>query len=351
MSNNREEEVRVSFQDVAKGCKVLGSPFTARLCMIVAERLGADNTVGAAVLNWPGEPRGNKDALPLRLAGALHALVLSGAAARLKAVYPPADVPDDVLWAEIENAIKAHSDFILQRLQSAPQTNEVRRSAMLLPGFLEIAARFSKPIVLSEVGSSAGLNLNWDMYHYRLGAFDWGDIGSPVSLQPDFSGPKLEGGTIQILERAGCDLNPLDVTSSEDRDRMLSYIWADQFDRMERTRHAFEIANLHPPKIDKADAIDWLSQRLSVKYPDAVHVIFHTIAWQYLPVSAKEAGDALIEAAGKMATPDAPLARLALEADDQPDSAAITLQTWPTGEKRQIGRGDFHGRWIMWQGM
>ena len=42
--------------------------------------------------------------------------------------------------------------------------------------------------------------------------------------------------------------------------------------------------------------------------------------------------------AGARSTPDAPLARLCMEADGNPDGAALTLQLWPTGEKHQIGR-------------
>ena len=31
-----------------------------------------------------------------------------------------------------------------------------------------------------------------------------------------------------MIERAGCDINPLDPADSEDRLRLLSYVWADQ---------------------------------------------------------------------------------------------------------------------------
>jgi hypothetical protein len=40
-----------------------------------------------------------------------------------------------------------------------------------------------------------------------------------------------------------------------------------------------------------------------------------------------------------------------MEADGQRDGAALALQLWPPGKKHQIGRADFHGRWIRWTGL
>jgi hypothetical protein len=96
--------------------------------------------------------------------------------------------------------------------------------------------------------------------------------------------------------------------------------------------------------------VDWLKTRLSKRFSGSTHVIFHTIAWQYLPKSLQEQGEQLIAEAGQQATHDAPLARLSLEADGGHDGASLTLQIWPTGQKQEIGRADFHGRWVKWRG-
>jgi hypothetical protein len=37
-----------------------------------------------------------------------------------------------------------------------------------------------------------------------------------------------------------------------------------------------------------------------------------------------------------------------MEADEKSEGAGITLQIWPNGEKYNLGRVDFHGRWINW---
>jgi hypothetical protein len=340
-----------AFQRQSAACEALGSPFTARLCRLVGERLQPGSLIADRVLGWPGDPSPQADSVPLRLAGCLHALVLEGRAPGLASVYPPQDAPQDLLWDAVQKAFTDHADFILARLQSAPQTNEVRRSGALLPGFLTIAALLGKPLILSEVGASAGLNLQWDRYRYRLGDRVWGDPASTVEIAPDWHGETPPEALISVLERAGCDLAPVDSANPAHRLRMLSYIWADQQDRLLRTRAALDIAAAHKLSVEKADAVDWLRTHLAATRPGAVHVIFHTIAWQYLPTPLQAEGEALIAAAGERAADDSPLARLALEADDNAhDGAALTLQIWPGGEKKQIGRGDFHGRWIRWAG-
>ncbi|MFN3319837.1 MAG: DUF2332 domain-containing protein [Allorhizobium sp.] len=349
MSDERSELIRQSFLRQAKACADLGSPFTARLCTLAAERLTDETRIDTMILGWPGNPDGTGDALALRLVGTLHALVRSGQDPALSAVYPPHAVDDDTLWAAVEAAMRRDEAFMLERLKSAPQTNEVRRSSALLPGFLTIAAQTGKPLILSEVGASAGLNLQWDRHSYQLGDFRWGEA-SPVELAPRWEGPPPPQAEIEITERAGCDLNPLDPTSEDDRLRLFSYIWADQQDRLDRTAAALAMATESGLKVEKADAIDWLRKRLATPRPGSTQVVYHTIAWQYLPPALKAEGEAMMAEAGARATEAAPLARLQLEADSKPEGAAILLTLWPTGETREIGRADFHGRWVKWVG-
>ncbi len=347
---SKEETIRATFDQQAVACERLGSSFTGALCRLLAERLTENSAVGRHVLNWPGDPSNLADSVPLRLAGALHALVLSGKDKHLTDAYPPNELDIGELWAAVSAAFEAHEAFILERLEFAPQTNEVRRSAMIVPGFMEIARLTGKPLILSEVGSSAGLNLNWDRYHYRFGDVVRGDAASPVRLQPELEGCDPTVAPISVTERRGCDINPLNPADPDHRMRMLSYIWPDQADRLERTQAAFDIAADAPPPVDRVDAVDWLRGRLDGQMAGQAHVVFSTIAWQYLPEPLRAEGAQLIELAGARASKDAPLAWLQMEADGEQGSAALTLQMWPVGEKRLLGRADFHGRWIRWQG-
>lgn len=344
------ETVRNAFRIQEKACNALGSPFTARLSRLHADRLNPGHAVADRILDWQGDPLPSADSVPLRIAGCLHALVLEGRAPELARVYPPNEVDDDTLWNAVSRAEIEHAAFILDRLESPPQTNEVRRSAALLPGFLTLGALFGKPLVISEVGASAGLNLQWDRYRYDLGGHAFGPEDSPVLITPEWRGNPPPAVDVTVAARAGCDLNPVHASDPADRLRMLSYIWADQADRLERTAHALDIAAKAGLEAEKADAIDWLGERLKPTYAGATHVVFHTITWQYLPQPLRDRSENLITEAGARATADAPFARLALEADGRDNGASLTLQIWPTGEKKEIGRGDFHGRWVDWRG-
>ena len=338
--------VREAFSRQAEACETLGSPFTACLSKLFAERLGNGSAVADRILGWQGDPSPSADSVPLRIAGCLHALVLDGRAPALAAAYPPHVVNDDQLWHAIEEATREHAGFILERLNSPPQTNEVRRSGALLPGFFLLGEMFGMPLILSEAGASAGLNLQWDRYAYDLGGRTVGAANSTVRIAPEWRGRTPPASDVEVAARAGCDLNPIDAADPSQRLRMLSYIWADQADRLDRTAHALDIAARHDLSIERADAIDWLAGRFAQRHAGAVHVVFHTIAWQYFPKTLQERGASLIAEAGAQATHGAPLARLALEADGKADGASLTLQIWPTGEIREIGRGDFHGRWV-----
>jgi hypothetical protein len=349
----KPDAVRQSFRDQAVYCERLGSPFMRRLCGLFAERLAESNDVFSRVLQWPGDPRPSHDSLPLRLCGALHWLVLAGIDARLAQVYPPSLAADEALWPAVEAAVQAHAAAIVARLESPPQTNEVRRSAILLPGFLEIARRFpGRPLVTSEPGASAGLNANWDRYRYRLGALAWGASDAPVALAPEWRGADLpeHPAAVTVAERAACDLNPLDARSPDDRLRLLSYLWADQAERLALTRAALQLLDRHPVQVERADAIDWLQRRLTAPRPESVHVVYHSIFWQYLPKDLQAIGEASLRAAGARATGRAPLAWLRFEEDGASPGAGLWLTTWPGGIDRNLARADHHCRWIDWHG-
>jgi hypothetical protein len=331
--------VRQAFRQQAKACAALGSPLMERLMAGLADRLTPGDPVSDKVLAWPGDPSSMAASVPLRLAGGLHALVLSGQDPVLAAAYAePAADPTKTALA----AIARHPDVLLHWLTSPPQTNEVRRSAVLIAAAHWLTARFGLPLVLSELGASAGLNLLWDHYALTIGSQTFGPINPTLTLAPDWSGPPPPLTRPNILDRRGVDLNPLaPVTDSL---RLLAYIWPDQPDRLARTRAALGLtANQNPP-VDRADAADWLENRLARSTPGALNLIFHTVAWQYFPPATQSRALATLEAAGKAS----PLARLSMEADGQSPGAALTLTLWPGGETIPLGHADFHGRWIDW---
>ncbi|MDF2369083.1 DUF2332 family protein [Sneathiella sp.] len=343
--------IREIFADQGEACEKLGSDFTGRVCRLAGARLNG-GAVANAILGWAGDASALGDSVPLRLCGALHALVLTGKSASLAAHYPPhhEGISDDDLWAAISNALTEHETFILGRLTGPPQTNEVRRVGATLPMFLEVTRQTGLPLMISEIGASAGLNLYPDQFHITLGENSFGDPSSAVHIEPKWPGNPAPNIPLDIRARAGCDLLPVDPGNAADRERMLSFIWPDQADRLQRTRAAFDIAARQPEKVEKADALDWLKTRTAAPKEGVAHAIYSTIVWQYLPEAARNRGEEIIRAAGRRATKDAPLAWARMEIDGKSPGTGLTLILWPSGEEHLVGRADFHGRWIDWHG-
>ena len=224
----------------------------------------------------------------------------------------------------------------------------MRRSAALLAMAHVALSHFDLPIVLSELGASGGLNLMWDRYALEIDGESFGAAEPLVRFAPDWTGPKPPHAKAVISERAGGDLNPLDPTDPQQHLRLASYLWADQPYRLEMLRSA---APHQRHKVAQGDAIEWLSARLAKRHEGRLHLVQHTVAWQYFPEAAQAEGRALFEAAGAEATNTAPLGWMQMETDGDRTGkvgAALTLRLWPGDVHLNLGRADFHGRWIKW---
>jgi len=344
--------VREAFATQAGWCVKLGSPFTARLLEGLGHDLDRATRTGRTVLDWPGNPDAHGDALALRLAGALNALVRHGRLAELAEFYPPNALPErSDLSAAALAAIRDADDEICAWLQFAPQTNEVARSGVLYPGMMQIAADTGLPLALFEVGASAGLNLIPDQYAYEFAAANFGRKGSPVTLTPAWSGPSPGGVAPVVHSRRGCDQSPIDIADDGHLERLLSYIWPDQPERVARLEAAAGLARDASLTIDQADAADWVDEVFSPPGEDGVvRVLFHSIAYQYFPEETKQRITARMVSAGAGASRVAPLAWLAFELCEG-KGAQLTLRLWPGGDERVLATADPHVRHIEWSGV
>jgi hypothetical protein len=277
------DRILSSFREQANSCRRLGSPFNGVVCDLLPEILDQASRFGQRILSWRGDP--GPDALALRAAASLHALARSGQAPYLTEAYPPHQASPDEIREAIERAIGERDDFLHDYLDNPPQTNEVARSAAILGGCLLIAERTRLPLALFELGASAGLNLCFDRYRFELEKATWGNPEAAVVVRSSWQGdtPPLET-PLTVAHRAGCDSNPLDPGKPEDRERLLSYIWPDQRDRLSLTEKSLDVASVAPWRIERADAAAWVEDTLAA-YPaqDQTRVLFNTIFWRYLP--------------------------------------------------------------------
>ena len=338
-------------------CAQMGSPFSAAVAGAIVADINGGGAFAALAEPFAGrDVRGQfDDATALRFLGGLHYLVLKGDAPELAAVYPPATVaPDPARLAQLVAATaRAHQRMLAAFVTSPPQTNEVNRSVCLAPGFLTVARRTGLPLRCLEIGASAGLNQNWDRYRYELGdAGAWGDPGSPVRLGAEWSGgPAPFDVNTTVLERRGCDQNPIDVGDSDQAFRLKAYVWPDQAERLARLDGAIALARRHPTRPEKADAADWVRSHAHGA-PGMATVLYHSVVWQYLPPVTQGAVAAAIQAAGESATKAGPFAWLRMEPNPANLAAPMELRLtfWPGGGESLLAEVHPHGAKVSWTG-
>lgn len=347
------DDISRALDTQAAYCDALGSPFSAALLRLAAEDVCAGGPTVALLAPWRDAPfeRIMADAMALRLVGAFHDLMLSGENLDLAAAYAVQMVEADPgrAWNACLAAIERNGPRLSAFIGHEPQTNEVRRSAALLGGFLTIAKETGLPLRCFEIAASAGLNSSWDRYFYRLGDVAWGDLASPVRMDTDWTGaPPPVDAKVQVIERAACDRRPTDLANLDERRRLLAYIWPDQLERLARARAAIGVTLANGLTVDASDAVAW-TERMATPKAGAATVLFHSVFWQYMPEETAAALRAVIEAKGAQASADAPFAWLRME--PPPGTIVgmeVTLTLWPGGETQVLAKAHPHGARVEW---
>jgi len=261
------------------------SPLYERLALCCAE----DRDVLALLLEAPPSQR-----LPVLLLAPVHDSLLRDPDHPLAAHYPSVGgASDGDPWPPFRALVDERDEELRATIATRrTQTNETGRCAGLLPAFGE-AARLAggRPLALVELGSSAGLNLNWDRYAYAYETGDGadpvraGDLSSPVRLRCRLRGPgvpPLPDPFPPVAARVGADLGPPDLANPRDVRWLRACVFPDQAERHERLEAAIAVAREHPPRIVVGQAPDVLPDLLDATPDGAVACVFHSALTGYL---------------------------------------------------------------------
>ena len=335
-------------------CAASGSPMYGELFELVAADVEGGGVFADILSGHEDAP--SRHAVPLRLLGGLHRMVLDGRAAELRSWYPSAGGVWDAdtaaeAWPAILRTASDHSGTLRAALNQPPQTNEVGRSAALIGALLRINDGSDLPIRLFEIGSSAGLNLRGDHYRYRYGGREWGPADSPVMIDDAWRGALPPDGAVTIVERNGYDIAPIDVTDTDGELTVLSYVWPDQHDRLARLRGAIAVARQVPAGLHRKSAAEAVSALTRAE--GALTVLWHSITWQYLSEDERAAVRDGIDAVGARADSRSPFAHLTLEparaGPGTPIRFLVRVRSWPGGELAVLGECHPHGPPVNWQ--
>lgn len=311
-------------------CRAAGSPTSAEILRAVLNDLDGPRTL-ADVL-----PRRTRfgDLIGLRIMAAVHRLAIERVASSVAIFAPtlggtaPSSGPNPErsirdFHAVVVDAIVANAPMVQFAITEVPQTNEVGRSRLLRIALSRIVGN----VRLCEFGASAGLNLRADHL-------------------PGY--PGLEAGPMpSVIERRGCDLNPIDPTTTSGRARLTSYVWMDDVDRFEQLRHALQVAAEIPALVVKEDAAEFVGA-ISLA-PGSTTVLWHSSMWGYLPAPTRLRIGQLVDELGVAAAPDMPLWHVAWEPiPHDRERHELTVQVWDgtprSGSVRTLANGTTHGR-------
>jgi hypothetical protein len=340
-----------SLQKLAAACGELGSRMYAELLADLATDVESNGSSARVLAGHEDDPA--SAVVGLRLLGAVHRLVLSGQAPALAVHYPSvggAYVDRAAAWRELAATLEAHDEFVRSLLSRAPQTNEVGRAAALVGGLLFAVDRFGLPVRLYEIGASAGLNLRADWYRYIFDSSAWGDLESPVVLDPAWSGavPPWHH-TVEVIERVGCDVAPIDPTTPEGQLTLLSYVWPDHTERFVRLRAALGVATRVPVQLVDSTAGEFVS-RLRLQLGTTT-VLWHSVVLQYLHAEERSQLSADLHRLHSSASPEAPFVQLSFEPQHSPGATPdffVTMHASPDGEERILGTAPGHGVPVHW---
>jgi hypothetical protein len=348
---NGIEHLLHTLRSQGRFCGASGSPMYDELFELVATDVETGGVFATILSGHENDP--SREAVPLRLLGGLHRMVLDGRASALRRWYPSTGGTWDAetAWPEILLTAANHTDALRAALGQPPQTNEVGRSAALIGGLLRINRGFDLPIRLFEIGSSAGLNLRADHYRYHFAGGEWGPVESPVTIDDAWRGQLPPQGAARIVERHGYDIAPIDVTGTDGEMTALSYVWPDQSARLDRLRGAIAVARNVPARLVRQTAADAVA---GLTLADgALNVLWHSITWQYLSDEERAATRDGIEALGEQADARSPFAHLTLEpARDGPGTPIkflVRARSWPGAELEILGECHPHGPPVNWQ--
>jgi len=273
------------FRLQARACRDLGSPLSALLMDHLADDLDRSGPSAAAFARWPAARFG--DLVGLRVLATAHRLVLERLAPELAIHYPsvggvaPRPGHATAAGAAFVEVLGAHPDALARGMSEVPQTNETGRVVPLRHVLAGVGSTL--PLRLRELGASAGLNLLADR------------------LNP--AGDDLE--LPYVKSRRGCDLRPVDITTTDGRLRLTSYVWPDDEARLERLRLAFGAAEGGTPQVVTQDAGQFVrGMRLE---PASALVIWHSAMWFYLNRESRASILESISGLGAQAAADSPV--------------------------------------------
>jgi hypothetical protein len=241
---------------------------------------------------------------PTLFFAAVHELVVQERTHPLAAYY--ASVTSQVASGDPLPAFRSfcsvHREQILDRMTSGgTQTNDVRRCAALIIALHHVQDRVGKPLVLVEIGASAGLLLLFDRYRITIGGRVLGPEASLVDIRVDADKSAESLAPLKmpsVADRVGVDLAPVDLGDAGQVRWLEAFVWPEAHSDRVRLKAATVIAQRSPPHVLEGDAVAMLPTLLGNIDETCVPVVFHSTLFTYLDAAQRQSVAQCMESVG-----------------------------------------------------
>ncbi|GCF10285.1 DUF2332 domain-containing protein [Dictyobacter arantiisoli] len=246
------------------------------------------------------------------------------------------------------------------------QTNEVTRAANLVPAFASVFQQeqeAGRSFVLVEMGSSAGLNLNWLQYGYHYTAkdntappMDWGNDAAAVHIACEVNGklPALPARSEipSIISCLGIDLAPLSLYNKDDILQLRSCIWPEENYRYKLldAAIAFGRAVPMPMVVHRGDALELLPIIINTLPAHTALCTWHTFALAQGPLHVREGIERILAEASKTH----PVYDISIETDPAQEKyrdPQLKVNSYKKGElvtSSVLAECSIHGNYMKW---
>jgi hypothetical protein len=270
----------------------------------LSEEIAGDEDTLRLLMQTPSEQR-----RPSLLLAAVNLLLASHPDSTLAGYYPthgglrPVDAQ---LFPAFSAFCAEHRRELVRLLRDgSTQTNEVRRCVALRVGLAHVQRRWPGPLALAEAGASAGLNLLFDRYRYRVGGDEPSPAASQVVIGCELRGSAPAGQVLgpipEVTSRLGIDREPVSLTDPTARAWLEAFIWPERTDDLATLRAAIDVARTAPaPPVVRGDAVTDTARLLSDLPGTEPVVVFTASLLSYLTPGGRAAfAGQLRQAAGR----------------------------------------------------
>ncbi|WP_139994130.1 DUF2332 domain-containing protein [Kurthia sp. Dielmo] len=166
-------------------------------------------------------------------------------------------------------------------------------NAITIVSFCGVAAKSLKPLTIIEIGTSAGLLLNLEHFHYHIEQqppIQFGQFNSPLKIYAKNLGNPLSTlPPLSIASRIGIDLSIVDTQDEEQALWLECLIWPELTQRKENLKTAIQLNRHVKSQLIEGDFRPLLPLLLKKAQQENTQIIiFHTHVANQFPPALKE---------------------------------------------------------------